>query len=95
MPPGETNVMFSDVEEDSSFSPPRVCGFRCLRRSRVGFDEIGDRNERASARTEEIRATSEVKFGCQPRNPTIAPLSGRITYMIVSQLSLLEVLTPL
>jgi hypothetical protein len=41
--PGETNVSFSDVEEDLSFTIPSVADLDAYI-VYVGFDEVGDRN---------------------------------------------------
>ena len=48
LPPGETNVMFSDVEEDLSFPLPSYADLDAYV-VYVGFDEIGDRNDRRPA----------------------------------------------
>lgn len=48
MPPGETNVVFSDVEEDLSFPLTTYADLDAYV-VYVGFDEIGDRNERRPA----------------------------------------------
>jgi hypothetical protein len=48
MPPGETSVVFSDVEEDLNFPVPTVAqidGYVVY----VGFDDVGDRNDRRPA----------------------------------------------
>jgi hypothetical protein len=45
MPPGETNVTFSDVEEDLNFQVPSVAELDAYV-VYVGFDEVGDRNAR-------------------------------------------------
>ena len=48
LPPGETNVIFSDIEEDLSFSLPASAEFDAYV-VYVGFDDVGDRNERRPA----------------------------------------------
>ena len=48
MPPGETNVIFSDVEDNLSFPMPSLAELQAYV-VYVGFDEIGDRNEKRPA----------------------------------------------